>query len=74
MKKLMEDILGLCKSATENFRLAGRILVCLLPILFCGCFVLNAEEDSSLIRESDSLIKVLSSTKNQMRKYLYYVH
>jgi len=68
MKKLMEDILGLCKSATENFRLAGRILVCLLLILFCGCFVLNAEEDSSLIRESDSLIKVLSSTKKSDEK------
>lgn len=68
MKKLMVDILGVGKSVIANFRITGRIWVCLLLILFSECFTLKAENDSLLIHKSDSLLKVLSSTKKSNEK------
>lgn len=68
MKKLMKDILEIYKSATNVFRIRSSQRVCLLLILFCGCFILKAEEDPLLIHKSDSLLKALSEAKNADKK------
>ncbi|MBC5641715.1 tetratricopeptide repeat-containing sensor histidine kinase [Parabacteroides sp. BX2] len=68
MGKLMMGILNICKSVTGRFLINDGFRTSLLLLLFCGSFVLKAEVDSVLIHKSDSLLNVLSETKEVDKK------
>lgn len=64
MKELMIDTSKNKNKMTGGICLNCILLSCLLLYSFCGCFVVKAENESSLMLRSDSLREVLSKTKH----------